>query len=137
MKAQAFTLIEMMITIVIIAILGAIAIPAYIGYVDEAQFGTARANANSLRVFMEEYFLENNSYIVGGDITYDKAELEANFGWRPDGDNNNYEYTVTAEDQSWHIEVEHISSGNWVRCENRMSICCYGDETGSSSDPCP
>ncbi len=142
-KPNGFTIVELLIVMAIMAILAVIAIPAYTGYIKEARLSTARANANSVRVFLEEYFLENSTYIVGGDTSYTKAELEANFGWRPDGDGNGYEYTVTAvdggtpADRTWHITVVHDSSDDWIRCEDRMTTCCDVDTPGATQAACP
>ena len=127
----------------IITILGAIAIPAYVGYIEEAQVNTARTNANSLRVFLEEYRLENNTYVVDGNIIYDEAQLETHFGWRPDGDQNSYTYLVNVinagdpANETWDVLVEHISDDTWVRCENRLSSCCYMDTPGATKLACP
>jgi type IV pilus assembly protein PilE len=135
-RQNGITLLELMITVAIITILAAIAIPAYNGYIKEAQLGVARMNADSLRIFMEDYFLENGSYIVGGDTSYTEAELATNFGWRPDGDNNAYTYAVTAGTNTWAITVEH-TSGNWIRCEDRMNNCCDVDTSSASKTACP
>ena len=129
-------MIELMVVVAILSIIAAIAIPAYNSYIQEAQFGAARANADSLRVFMEDYFLDNASYIVGGDTSYDEDDLWDNFRWRPDGDNNAYTYNVTVTTTSWDVTVQHVS-GRWVRCEGRMSNCCYSDEAGATLAACP
>ena len=142
-KSKGVTIVELLIVMAIMTIIAAIAIPTYNGYVKESQLSVARTNANSLRIFMEEYFLENSTYIVGGDTSYTEAELEANFGWRPEGDMNSYEYTVTAVDgaapvdRTWHVTVVHVSSDNWIRCENRMSDCCDVDTPGATKNACP
>jgi prepilin-type N-terminal cleavage/methylation domain-containing protein len=134
-RQQGFTIYELMYTLAIIAIVSAIAIPAYNGYIREAQLGTAMANARSVRLFLEEYFLENSTYVVDGDSSYDEVELETNFGWRPDGDRDAFTYTVTAEANSWDIVVTH-RDGAWIRCENRMATCCDSDTAGASAVSC-
>ena len=57
-----FTLIELMIAIAIVAILAALAIPAYNQYILEAKLTTMTQNINSMRIFLEDYRLENGSY---------------------------------------------------------------------------
>ena len=133
-KAAGVTLIELMIVIAILAVISAIAVPAYRGYVREAQLGTARINADSLRVFLEDWRLENSTYRVGGDADYD-PEAKAELGWTPDGDQNLYSYAIVgATTNSYTVEITYSASGRWLRCENRMSNCCDG--TGDI-DACP
>jgi type IV pilus assembly protein PilE len=122
-----------MIVVAILAIIATIAIPAYNGYITESRLGAARANADSLRVYLEDYFIDNGTYAIGGSpATYDKAQLDTNFGWTPDGDKGLYSYEVTATTNSWAVEVIHTASGNWIRCEDRMNKCCDSQSTGSA-----
>lgn len=62
---KGFTLIEMMITVAIIAILSAIAIPNYADYVKRGQLTDATMLAN-YRVKLEQYYQDANSYSNGG-----------------------------------------------------------------------
>ncbi|EGW54748.1 type IV pilin protein [Candidatus Endoriftia persephonae] len=96
--SNGFSLIELMITIAIITIISAIAIPAYNGYIEEARFSAARMNAEPLRLALEDYFLENNTYIAGSwEADGNPIDLQTgNLAWHPDGDGNNYNYSVAA-----------------------------------------
>lgn len=62
-----FTLIELMITIAIIGILAAVAIPAYNDYVLRGKFTEAAAQLSGQRVRLEQYYQDNRNYGVGGD----------------------------------------------------------------------
>ena len=64
---QGFTLIELLYVLVIIAILIAIAVPAFMGFKDRAQQRTAAANVRSAVPAAEAYFSDNNSY-AGMDL---------------------------------------------------------------------
>ena len=65
---QGFTLIELMITVAIIAILASIALPAYQDYVIRAKIPDATSKLALLRTRMEQYFQDNLTY-VGADTT--------------------------------------------------------------------
>ena len=59
---QGFTLIELMITVAIIAILAAIAVPNYTDYVTRSKFTEAHGMLGDLRVKMEQYYMDNRRY---------------------------------------------------------------------------
>jgi len=62
LRPRGFTLIEVMITVGIVAILAAIAIPTYSQYVLRARITGAVSNLSSMRVKMEQYFQDNRTY---------------------------------------------------------------------------
>ncbi|MFC1683870.1 type IV pilin protein [Pseudomonadota bacterium] len=120
--SSGFTLIELMIVVAIIAIISAIAVPAYNNYIREAQFAAAKANVEPLRLILEDYWLDNSDY---GDGGANKALLLTNYGWQPDGDQGTYSYAVTASTNSYTIVVTH-DSGREVTCV-KSSACTYND----------
>ena len=66
MKRQAgFTLIEIFITIAIVAILSAMAIPQYQDYITRGQLPEAHAGLGAYRVQMEQYYQDNRNYGAG------------------------------------------------------------------------
>lgn len=65
-RALGFTLIEVMVTVAIIAILAAIALPSYQDYVRRGQLAEAVSALADYRVKMEQSFQDNRTYIGTG-----------------------------------------------------------------------
>jgi prepilin-type N-terminal cleavage/methylation domain-containing protein len=63
--SQGFTLIELMITVAIVAILAAIAYPNYRNYVIRGQLVDATQGLAAVRANMERYYQDNRSYTTG------------------------------------------------------------------------
>ncbi len=67
MKApRGFTLIEVMITMVILGILAAIAIPNYSDYVTRGRIPEATNALSDMRIKMEQFFQDNRTYVAAG-----------------------------------------------------------------------
>jgi type IV pilus assembly protein PilE len=60
-----FTLLELMITVAIIGILAAIAIPMYGDYVTRSKIIGATSRLGDIRTQMEKYFMDNRTYLNG------------------------------------------------------------------------
>ena len=61
-RQRGITLVELMIVVAIVAILGAIALPAYQDYTRKARRADAQTSLMSLRDRQEAYFSNNNTY---------------------------------------------------------------------------
>lgn len=61
-RAAGFTLIELMITVAIVAILAAIAYPSYRNYVLRGQVANATTGLSAVSANMERYFQDNRQY---------------------------------------------------------------------------
>lgn len=69
---NGFTLVEMMITVAIIGILAAIAIPAYSDYVERTRVHQAITDIATMSVEIEHYFQENRVYPSAlADVKFD------------------------------------------------------------------
>ncbi len=64
-KQGGFTLIEVMIVVVIIAILAAVAIPSYTDYVVRGRVVEAIGGLGDARTKMEQFFQDNRTYPTG------------------------------------------------------------------------
>jgi len=68
-KQQGFTLVELMTTVAILAIVASIAIPAYKGYIQTSHKTECQNEVAAIRLAEEEYFLDNNAYFKGSDVS--------------------------------------------------------------------
>ncbi|MBF0338076.1 MAG: type II secretion system protein [Nitrospirae bacterium] len=70
LKDKGFTLVEVLVTLVIMSILAAVAIPTYLGQRDKARRAEAKENLEAIRLHLEQYFNENGCYYrTGGPPT--------------------------------------------------------------------
>jgi type IV pilus assembly protein PilE len=64
--SAGFTLIELMMTVAIAAILASVAIPMYRDYVLRSRIIDATSKLSDYRVRMEQFFMDNRTYANGG-----------------------------------------------------------------------
>lgn len=71
-RNSGFTLIELMVTVAIIAIIAAVALPNYSDYVARSKTEEATSGLADLRVRYEQYFADNRTYVgfVDGGCKY-------------------------------------------------------------------
>lgn len=62
-RPHGFTLIELMIVLAIIAILGAVALPAYNDHLMRGRLAEAYSELSTARVKLEQHFLDNRTYV--------------------------------------------------------------------------
>jgi len=72
---KGFTLIELMITVAIMAIIAAIAYPSYIDSVRKARRADAQAQMLELASFMERFYTENNRYNKQNNVAQTNVAL--------------------------------------------------------------
>jgi type IV pilus assembly protein PilE len=106
--AKGFTLVELMIAVAILAVLSAIALPAYNGYIQSSQRGALISSIATIEVFQEDLRLRTGAYGEGNwDVAGGDTSIEDAIGWAPQGEEDTvyevalvaggYEVTATAE----------------------------------------
>lgn len=97
-NSSGFTLIEVMITLTILAILAAISIPMYRNYITESRMTECWNNLSSIKLTQEEFFLENNRYFPDPDGTAQTSDSSLDIYWTASEPNaeRNFDYAVTS-----------------------------------------
>ena len=94
-KHQGFTLIELMIVIVVLAVLVGIAVPSYRQYILRTHRVEAKSALLNLMANQEKFYLQNNTY--AGDALLDDAP-PAGLGLSATTENGWYTLAITAAD---------------------------------------
>jgi type IV pilus assembly protein PilE len=83
-KFDGITLIELMVVVAVLAIISAIAIPAYRGYIKTGYRSDCHNEVGAIQLAEEEFFLENNAYFPGGDVATLQAASAGAYTPSPD-----------------------------------------------------
>ena len=131
---SGFTLIELLVVILIIGILAAIAIPAFLSQTSKANDAAAKTQVGTLQTTMETYAAENSGSFVGATLTKlqaieptlkDTTTAKAKVG------------TVTAT--SFTVESEAVGSSDVYKLTNNegeITRKCETSGTGNNAGGC-
>jgi len=100
-KQFGYTLIEMMVAVGLIAVISAIAIPVYNGYIATSRVGALINNIATVEVFEEDFRLRNGVYQAGVFNGAPDADL-LQLGWQPQ-ENDGTQYTIVLAGGSYQV----------------------------------
>jgi type IV pilus assembly protein PilE len=107
-KEAGFTLVELMITVVIIGILSAIVVPSYQQYVLRGKLTDAFTKLSSLQLRMENFFQENRNYGTATVCGVDPAASNsADFTYSCTTSNADQNFTVLATGRNAAADFEY------------------------------
>lgn len=138
--SRGFTLIELMITVVIVGILGALVYPSYLENVRKSSRGDASAALNTLANDLERFFSLNSTYttdlgqlsleVVGGSAVSAGGKYQLTVAPGPSGDiASSYLITATpvaGTSQEHDVDCPSFSlSSTGVRLPNPKTSSCW------------
>lgn len=94
-RIKGFTLIELMITVAIVAILASVALPAYNGYMARSKISDATSQLSDLRLRMEQYRQDNRSYVQADGSCAVTPNGSTYFSFSCSGSSSTYTWTAT------------------------------------------
>jgi len=113
-RDRGFTMIEMMVVLIIIAILIGAGIRFYSGYIDRSRITKARSDIATMQAALDAYYAENSNYPETDDLT--SAGLPAgDDGVIDDSGDKVYTYKVKDDLSSYVVSTSNTVDGtNYV-----------------------
>lgn len=110
-RSHGFTLIEIMIVVALIAILAAIAMPAYNNYVNRGKLKTAQADLVALSLNLENFYQRKLAY-PSDTFTGTSNVVDEYDGWKPAAEKDfDYSTATRPGDVGYVVKATGISGG--------------------------
>ena len=93
-QMNGFTLIEVLITVAILAVVAAIAVPAYNGYIETSRLTEGWNNLQALNAAEVQYSLDNNGVYFDGAGAATLNTNSGNLWTRAEASGENFTYSV-------------------------------------------
>lgn len=131
---RGFSLIELMIVIVIVAILASIAVPTYRNYVLRSHRVEAKTALLSIAAQQEKFYLQNNRYATDDE----RADAPPNgLGIADETENRWYSIEITVDDddnpQAWSATATAINDQEADTDCADMTVTSTGARTATNS----
>ena len=128
---NGFTLLELMITVVILSILATIAYPSYMGQVQKTRRVDGKSAVLEVAMAEEQYYTRNKKYTGSLSLLSIGSELKA-------GDSKEGYYTLTLVNSDTTFSIKATATGAQAKDTDcaTMTMNQKGEQTSSSSSEC-
>lgn len=114
-KSNGFTLIELMVTVAIIGILAAIALPAYSQYIERGKRAEARVAILQAEGWLERFNTENNTY-SNPAASSGNTGFNARYTAVPTNGSANYNFSLVTSTSAYTITLAPVGSMESDKC---------------------
>ena len=115
-KSAGFTLIELMITVAVVGILTAIALPSYNQYIARGKRAEARVAILQAEGWLERFYTENNTYANNPPTNTLNTAFTSRYSSIPNTGPANYSMTLTLTAGSYTITTPPLGSMAGDKC---------------------
>lgn len=129
---KGFTLIEALIVVALIAILSAIALPAFSQYLDKSRARAASADLIGMSLNLENAFQKTLAYPVIAQTTTTAGTVTAVPGWAPTQPNV-FRYTLVSAASGYTIIATSIQKNCTLTFTSPNTRAVTGDDCGFTS----